>query len=149
VRLDSSFGRCSRRPKLPRPLLLLALVYTVASLAHFVHNAEYIAFYPNLPGWITRESVYQAWLAVAAVGAGGLLLFTLGFPAAGSLVLGAYGALGLDGLLHYTLASCAEHTLAANVTIMAEASAGGVLAVSAVWLAASHLRTRWRAMATR
>jgi hypothetical protein len=29
---------------LPRSVLLLAAVYFVASLAHFSHNAEYIAF---------------------------------------------------------------------------------------------------------
>jgi hypothetical protein len=47
---------------------LLFALYTLASLTHFAHNAEYIAFYPGLPVWMTRESVYLAWLAVAGGG---------------------------------------------------------------------------------
>jgi len=39
---------------------LLFALYTLASLTHFAHNAEYIAFYPGLPVWMTRESVYPA-----------------------------------------------------------------------------------------
>lgn len=52
---------------------LLFVLYTLASLVHFSHNAEYIAFYPGLPAWMTRESVYLAWLAVASVGASAVL----------------------------------------------------------------------------
>ncbi len=102
----------------------LAALYAAASLVHFAHNAEYIAFYPSMPSWLTREHVYLAWLAVASVGALGWLLIRVKRPALGLLVLGAYGALGLGGLAHYTLALCSEHTLAANLTIWAEASAG-------------------------
>ena len=45
------------RIRFPRWLAALAAVYFLASLAHFSHNAEYIAFYPGLPRWITPESV--------------------------------------------------------------------------------------------
>ena len=41
--------------KLPRGVWLLAAAYTLASLWHFAHNAEYLAYYPNMPPWITRE----------------------------------------------------------------------------------------------
>jgi hypothetical protein len=47
---------------------LLIALYTLASLTHFSHNAEFIALYPGLPTWMTRESVYLAWLGVASVG---------------------------------------------------------------------------------
>jgi len=40
------------------------------------------------------------------------------------LALGVYGALGLDGLLHYRLGLCSQHTLLANLTIWAEATTG-------------------------
>lgn len=117
---------------LPRHLWVLLTVYFIASLAHFAHNAEFIAFYPNMPAWITRETVYLSWLAVCSLGVAGLIMCRLGWPAIGALLLAAYGAMGLDGLLHYTLALCSEHTLATNLTIWCEVIAGSVLAVAGV-----------------
>ena len=120
--------------RMPRHVLALVMVYFAASLAHFVHNAEYIAFYPNMPGWLTRETVYLAWLGITCIGIAGLAVARLGGHALGALLVGVYGALGLDGLAHYTLALCSEHTLATNVTIWGEATAGLVLLfASALW----------------
>jgi hypothetical protein len=133
-------------PTVPRPVGLLFLTYTLASLAHFVHNAEFIAFYPGMPAWITRETVYQAWLVVAGVGALGLGLRYLGWPSLGALVIAAYGALGLDGLAHYALGLCSEHTWLANLTIWLEVLTGLILAAAASVLAwrekanSAHLR---------
>jgi hypothetical protein len=122
----------------PRLGVLMA-VYFAASLAHFAHNAEYIAFYPGMPGWVSRETVYRVWLGVTSVGAAGLLAAWLGAQSLGLLLVGAYGALGLDGLGHYTLALCSEHTLGANVSIWAEVLAGGaVLLASAVLVVRSR-----------
>jgi len=115
---------------LPKHVWALLAVYFVATLAHFVHNAEFIAFYPNMPASITRETVYLAWLAIASVGVAGIVAARFGWSAVGALLLGAYGALGLDGLLHYTLALCSEHTLAANLTIWFEALTGLALATA-------------------
>ncbi len=39
-----------------------------------------------------------------------------------------YGLMGLDGLGHYWLALCVEHTFAMNATIWAEAATGVALA---------------------
>jgi hypothetical protein len=118
---------------LPKPLLVFAAVYFTASLAHFGHNAEYIAFYPGMPGWLTREKVYLAWLAITSLGLVAFVFAKLAFPALALLFLAAYGAFGLDGLAHYTLALCSEHTLLANITIWSEAITGVVLLlVSAV-----------------
>jgi hypothetical protein len=119
---------------MPRHLRWLLGLYFLASLAHFVHNAETIAFYPGMPAWITRETVYLAWLAIASVGVAGIIAARFGWSAVGALLVGAYGALGLDSLAHYTLALCSEHTLAANLTIWSEAVAGLALAIaSALW----------------
>ena len=115
---------------MPKHVWALLAVYFVATLAHFVHNAEFIAFYPNMPASITRETVYLAWLAIASVGVAGIVAARFGWSAVGALLLGAYGALGLDGLLHYTLALCSEHTLAANLTIWFEALTGLALATA-------------------
>ncbi len=120
----------------------LAAFYTAASLVHFAHNAEYITFYPGMPSWLTREYVYLAWLAVASVGALGWLLIRVKRPALGLLVFGAYGAFGLDGLAHYTLALCSEHTFAANLTIWAEAFAGLVLLLVCFLTLAKRIRAQ-------
>jgi hypothetical protein len=57
-----------------------------------------------------------------------------GLSVLGAVLLGAYGAMGLDGLGHYTLALCSEHTLATNFTIGFEVAAGvSLLLASAVF----------------
>ena len=120
---------------------MLLAAYFAASLAHFTHNAEFIAFYPNMPAWLTPEKVYLAWLAISSVGVAGLVAWKFGLGSLGGLLLGAYGALGLDGLQHYTLALCSEHTLAANVTIWLEAAAGLALAAACALQVNIHLRS--------
>ena len=57
---------------LPGYLLALQAIYCIASLVHFVHNAQFIAEYPNLPAWLTSSKVYLAWVAVTSVGAAGV-----------------------------------------------------------------------------
>jgi len=101
-------------------LVPLLLVYTLASLLHFVHNAEYLAEYPNLPASFSRASVYGAWLVVVAIGIAGYALYRSGWPRTGLLMLGLYAALGLDGLLHYTRAPLGAHTGMMNFTIWFE-----------------------------
>ena len=124
---------------LPRHLWALLAVYFVATFMHFVHNAEFIAFYPNMPAWLTRDTVYFAWLAVTGLGVIGLIVLRLGLRALGVLFVGAYGAFGLDGLGHYTLALCSEHTLATNVTIWFEVIAGLILALACAQLLGRRL----------
>ena len=120
---------------LPKHVRVLLALYGVASLVHFAHNAEYIAFYPNMPIWLTKEKVYLAWAAITSVGIIGAILVIAGWRATAALFFAAYGAFGLDGLAHYTLALCSEHTLATNLSIWFEAVAGVTLAGSAGWFA--------------
>jgi hypothetical protein len=118
----------------PARIRALVALYFVATLTHFAHNAEFIAFYPNMPQSLTRETVYLAWLAITCIGVAALIATRFGLPVLGAVLLGAYGAMGLDGLGHYTLALCSEHTLATNLTIWFEAVAGvGLLLSSAVF----------------
>ena len=105
------------------------LLYTAASLLHFTHNAEYLSDYPNLPDWLTRVGVYASWLAVAAVGLCGFLLYRFRHRFAGLLTLGIYAALGFDGLLHYTRASFDAHTTVMNFTIWFVVIAAALLLV--------------------
>lgn len=129
---------------LPKHIWILLAVYFVASLAHFIHNAEYIAFYPNMPAWITRDTVYIAWLAVTSFGVVGLIASRLRWHALGALFIALYGACGLDGLLHYTLALCSDHTLATNVTIWSETVSGLVLLLTSAIVIAQTIRKQDR-----
>jgi len=125
---------------LPKHLWILLTVYFAASLLHFAHNAEFIAFYPNMPEWLTREKVYLAWLGVSSIGVAALVVLRFGWYAVGALLLAAYGSMGLDGLGHYTLALCSEHTLTTNLTIWFEVASGVILAAAAVfWLRTRHV----------
>lgn len=113
--------------RLPRHLWLLLALYCVASLIHFVHNAEFISEYPNMPEWLDRLTVYLAWLGVTAVGIAGVLLFKWRLRLLGLLVIAGYAALGFDGLGHYSLAPVSAHTLTMNATIWFEVAAAAVL----------------------
>ena len=111
-------------PPLPKNIQLLVVVFFAANLTHFVHNAEYIAYYPGMPSWLTREKVYLAWVAGASIGLSGLLVYRTKLKVLGLALVAAYGALGIEGLAHYTLALCSDHTLATNLTIWFEVLAG-------------------------
>ena len=105
-----------------------ALVACIAAtLIHHVHNAEFLADYPNMPAWLSRVSVYAAWLGAALVGIAGYVVLKLGQRAAGALLLVLYGVYCLDGLVHYTLAPMPMHSMAMNVTIWLEAAAALLL----------------------
>jgi hypothetical protein len=114
----------SHHHALPPKVQALFAVFFVANLLHFVHNAQYIEFYPGIPTWLTREKVYLAWLAGAGMGLSGLLLCKTQLNLLGMVLVAAFGALGIDGLAHYTLALCSEHTLATNLTIWFEVLTG-------------------------
>lgn len=116
----------------------LLLLYFGASLLHFVHNAEYLADYPNLPAWLGRADVYLAWLALAAIGAVGWALYRFGWRVAGLLLIGTYAVFGFDGLLHYSRAPIAAHTPAMNFTIWFEVAAAAVLLIGVMTAVATR-----------
>lgn len=110
-------------------LLFLLLFYGAASLVHFVHNAEFIADYPNLPTSWTRIGVYRAWIALTVVGLTGWLLLSRGHQLTGLLVLATYAVFGLGSVGHYVLAPLSEHSLAMNATILLEVTAAALVLV--------------------
>jgi hypothetical protein len=105
----------------------LLLAYGAASLLHFVHNAEFLADYPNMPAWLSRAGVYVAWAGLTLVGVLGWFLVSRGYRLAGLFVVAVYAALGLDSLGHYTLAPMSAHTVAMNSTILLEVTAAALL----------------------
>ena len=117
--------------RLSKGLIALMLLYAVASLTHFVHNAEYFALYPNMPSWIGRDEVYIGWLLVTSVGMAAFAFAAAGRVLAAMLLLIAYGLFGLDGLGHYALAPRSQHTLATNFTIWFEVLTGATAAACA------------------
>jgi hypothetical protein len=125
---------------------LLAL-YAAASLVHFAHNAEYLAQYPNLPASWTRGEVYLAWCCVTTVGLLGYVLYRGGFSRAGVALLAVYGGVGFGGLLHYTRASIAHHSMAMNVTIWAEFAAAALFLLNVASLVTRHLRLNAKTIA--
>jgi hypothetical protein len=110
-----------------RTLLALAAAYCLASLVHFVHNAEFLAQYPNMPVWLSRSKVYASWLLISGVGAIGIVVTRSRLALLGLLLVAVYAALGFDGLGHYALAPISAHSLVMNVTIWFEVLAAAVL----------------------
>ena len=117
-----------------RLLAILSLLYFLASLVHFIHNAEFIALYPGLPESWTRVGVYLAWMGLTAVGVSGWIFLKKGFHITGLILLLVYAMLGIDSLGHYVVASMGEHTLAMNVTILLEVIAAGLVFFEALRL---------------
>ncbi len=128
--------------KLPRHIQILLVVFFAANLVHFTHNAEYIAWYPGMPSSFTREKIYLAWVAGASLGLLGLLAYRAKLKILGLALLAGYGAVGIDGLAHYTLALCSEHTLATNLTIWFEVLAGLSLLLSSAVLIGKTISMR-------
>lgn len=125
-----------------RALPWFLLLYCGASFLHFVHNAEYLADYPNLPAWISRASIYIAWCVIFAMGLTGYLLFRRSHTLLGLILLAIYAGLGLDGLLHYGRAPISAHTFGMNLTIWAEVVAAALALGAVLWIAASRLLRR-------
>jgi uncharacterized membrane protein len=115
-------------------LAFLLLTYAVAGLVHFVHNAEFLGDYPNMPASWSRAGVYFAWLGMTGVGVCGWLLLVRGFARSGLVLLAIYSALGLDSLGHYLLAPMSNHTIAMNVTILLEVAAAAALLIGVLRL---------------
>lgn len=131
----------SSRKNLTRAFLVLTALYFLTSLGHFTHNAEFICEYPNLPAWLTRTQVYATWAAITSVGLAGFFFIRKQFMALGLLLVAVYAAFGFDGLGHYAVAPMQLHTLVANITILSEVVAAGLLLAVTLWLLGSQL---WR-----
>jgi hypothetical protein len=127
-----------------RALPWLLVTYCAASFLHFVHNAEYLADYPNLPSWLSRSQIYLAWLAILAIGILGYVLYRRGKYLIGLALLAVYAGLGFDGLLHYARAPFTAHTTAMNVTIWSEVVAAVLLFIAVMKSGAERVRLGWR-----
>lgn len=132
------------RKSTEKTLLALLLIYGIASLVHFIHNAEFLSDYPGLPASWTRVGVYLIWVGITAIGVLGWLLLQRGYQIAGLLVVVVYAGLGLDSLAHYIVAPMSAHTTMMNVTILLEVAAAGLLLIETARLLAQRVRARTR-----
>jgi hypothetical protein len=123
-------------------LLIVLIAYCSASLFHFVHNAVFITDYPNLPGWITTAGVYITWIGITAIGLTGFLLIRHGKRLPGLIVVAVHGAIGLDGLGHYSLAPVSAHTIVMNLTIWLEAITATLVLIVVAGMMVNHFRNR-------
>jgi hypothetical protein len=121
-------------------LAWLGALYAAASLLHFVHNAEHLAQYPNLPSSWSRVDVYLAWCLVTMLGIVGYVLYLRDNRPAGLSFLALYAILGFAGLLHYTRAPFAHHAWMMNITISTEVAAAAALLVDVLILATGRDR---------
>jgi hypothetical protein len=103
------------------------LIYTAASLLHFVHNATFLHEYPNMPPSLTPLGVYGAWCAVAAVGLLGYGVYRRKHIPAGLALIALYAFLGFGGLDHYVVAPVAAHSWVMNITVVIEVAAAAAL----------------------
>jgi hypothetical protein len=125
-----------------RSLIVLTLLYMTASLVHFIHNAEFLVEYPNLPETWTRAGVYLAWLGMTALGTVGLLLAMRGFRVMGLLLIAVYSLLGMDSLGHYVLAPVSAHSAAMNFTILLEVTTAALVLMEVSRQTVSLMRCR-------
>jgi hypothetical protein len=115
---------------------MLMLVYTAASLLHFVHNATYLHEYPNMPPSLTALGVYGAWCAVASVGLLGYWVYRRVNRNAGLALVALYAVLGFAGLDHYFVAPVAAHSFAMHLTICIEVASAATLLTMVIMRAA-------------
>lgn len=127
---------------MPKGLAILMIAYGAASLIHFVHNAEFVADYPNMPAWVSRADVYVAWLGLTAIGGLGYVLVSHKHRLAGLLVVAVYAMLGVDSLGHYTLAPISAHTTAMNATILLEVTTAALLLLKSLSLLTAWAEAR-------
>ena len=118
----------------------LVALYAAASLLHFVHNAEHLAQYPNLPSSWSRVDVYLAWCVVTMLGIAGYALYLRGNRRAGLSFLALYAILGFAGLLHYTRAPIAQHSATMNFTIWTEVAAAAFFLINVATIAIQQVR---------
>lgn len=113
-------------------IAILMLVYTAASLLHFVHNATYLRDYPNMPAGLTALGVYSVWFGIAAVGAVGYWVYRCVHRLAGLILIAVYAVLGFAGLDHYVVAPVSVHSTTMHLTIAIEVVCAAMLLIAAV-----------------
>jgi hypothetical protein len=115
-------------------------VHGAASLIHFIHNATFLADYPNLPPGLTAFGVYAVWCAIASIGLAGFVCYSMGHLRVGLSLIALFALLGFGGLDHYVVAPIAAHSFAMNATIAIEVITAAALLVHVLRISITLLR---------
>jgi len=126
-------------PSKALPYLLVA--FAMASLIHFIHNAEFLGDYPGLPQTWTRAGVYGAWIGMTMIGLVGWLLIRADYHVIGFVLLAVYALCGTDSLGHYLVAPLSAHTAGMNATILLEVAAAALLLVESLRLLVRRVKS--------
>jgi hypothetical protein len=116
-----------------RRLNWLMVAFAVASLIHFIHNAEFIVDYPGMPKNWTTNGVYGAWIVMTLFGLIAWLLTHTKLKALGLILVMLYAVCGLDSLGHYWVAPIHAHQTMVNVTIFLEVFCALVLLLHTIF----------------
>lgn len=125
-----------------RTLSTLLVAFFIASLTHFIHNAEFLADYPGLPKTWTRGGVYGAWAAMTAIGVAGWVVTRTRFQLLGLALIAVCSLFGFDSIGHYFVAPVAAHSMAMNLTILLEVACAIALFVYTARLFVATFRAR-------
>jgi hypothetical protein len=125
-----------------RTLSILLTAFFIASLIHFIHNAEFLADYPGLPKTWTRGGVYGAWAAMTAIGVIGWIVARTRFQLLGLALIAVCSLFGFDSIGHYFVAPVAAHSMAMNFTILLEVACAIALFVYSARLFVTTFRAR-------
>ena len=113
----------------------------VSTAIHYTDNYLDIHDYPQ-PEWITRPTVYVAWLLFTAAGAIGYWLYTSGRVVPSYLFLLIYSYTGTSSLGHYLYGGFSDFSAKMHFFIWLDALAGFAVMAFVVWSAMTDLRAR-------
>ena len=116
----------------PTLLLVLLIIGVVTTILHYTDNFLFFDNYP-LPTWITKASVYLAWLILTPFGIVGYWLYKQRLFWAAYLCLCIYSITGVSSLGHYFYTSMTELSVKMNTLIWLDAISGTALLSFILW----------------
>lgn len=116
----------------PTLLLVLLIIGVVTTILHYTDNFLFFDNYP-LPTWITKPSVYVAWLMLTSFGIAGYWLYKQRVFWTAYLCLCIYSITGVSSLGHYFYASMTEISVKMNTLIWLDAISGTALLSFILW----------------
>lgn len=117
-----------------RWLTILLIANLVSTAIHFTDNYLFIDHYPQ-PVWITAPSVYQSWIILTLIGAGGYWLYRSGRFWLAYVCFAIYSITGLASPAHYLYGPLSQFSLKMHVFILTDGLLGLSLLLFVVWSA--------------
>jgi hypothetical protein len=116
----------------PTLLLVLLIVGIVTTILHYTDNFLFFDNYP-VPTWITKPSVYVAWLILTSFGIAGYWLYKQRLFWIAYVCLCVYSITGVSSLGHYFYGSLTNFSVKMNTLIWLDAISGTALLSFTLW----------------